>query len=478
MNLEHRLIAKVIRSGDYGEIIRQRIEPRMFKSADARQMFKAIGEYYKNPAHFGRVPHARWMKEHFPSFEYLKSRETIPELCESLRQKAMARVIAEGLEDTSRVLHGDGPYEALNTLRAHLIASQSFMAHSRDVILAESTKEVLRDYRRTRNAKGLLGVPWPWKEMNVVTQGMQPEEFILMYARMKSMKSWLAIKMATHAYEIGNRRVLFYSCEMPSHQVRRRVVATLCGLDYDLLRRAKLSVKELEPFVRRMRGLKKEELRNRTETHHRSFMITTDKDDPSGGGVNHLLAKIEQFKPHIAFVDSFYRMRNDRNGQRSMKWQDQAAITQDLKHAAQQAQIPVVGITQRNRDKETSDMGDVSYTDASGQETDLGLRIVKGGIDPGGHTKLSIYVAGAREIKADGFRLKVIPSTMWEWDGWIQQFDENGAEGRVGDQNEIGEQPKVKKRKGKAKKKGPARESAGVSERLLDDLGEDLDIDV
>lgn len=475
MNLEHRLIAKIIRSGDYAEIIRQRIEPRMFKSADARQMFKTLGEYYKNPAHFGRVPTSRWMKEHFPSFEYLKSRETIPELCESLRQKAMSRVLAEGLEETSRVLQGDGPYEALNTLRTHLIESQSFLAHSRDVILAESTNDVIEDYKRTHKAKGLLGVPWPWEPMNTVTQGMLPEEFILMYARMKSMKSWLAIKMATHAYEVGNRRVLFYSCEMPPEQVRRRVVATLCNLDYDLLRRAKLPPEILKPFVKRMRNLKKEELRDRESTHHRSFMITSDKDDPSGGGVNHLLAKIEQFKPHIVFVDSFYRMRNDRNGQRSMKWQDQAAITQDLKHAAQQCKVPLVGITQRNREKDETDMGDVSYTDASGQETDLGLRIVKHGEDPGGYTKLSVYIAGAREVKADGFRLKVIPSIMWEWDGWIQQFDENGTEGSVGDQTALGETQQPTKKK---KKKKPARESAGVSEKLLSELNEELDIDV
>lgn len=123
-------------------------------------------------------------------------------------------------------------------------------------------------------------------------------------------------------------------------------------------------------------------------------------------------------------------------------------------------------------------MGDVSYTDASGQETDLGLRIVKHGEDPGGYTRLSVYIAGAREIKADGFRLNVIPSTMWEWGGWIQQFDENSSEGPVGDQEALGEAaaPKASTKKKKGKK--PAVESAGVSEKLLTELDEELCIDV
>lgn len=473
MNLEHRLIAKIVRSGDFSSIMRQQLRPQMFKSADARQMFKAIREYYKNPAHFGRVPGRNWMSEHFPSFDYVKSRETLPELCELIRQKAMSRELSEGLEDISRVLQGEGPYEAMGKLRERLLRAQSYVTNSRDVILAETTNEVIADYRRTYKAQGLLGVPWPWEQLNIVTQGMLPEEFILIYARMKSMKSWIAIKSATHAYAAGNRRVLFYSCEMPSEQVRRRVVATLCDLDYDKLRRAQLTRKELSKFVARMRGLKKEEIAGREESHHRSFLITTDKDDPSGGGVNHVLAKIEQFKPHVVFVDSFYRMRNDRNGQRSMKWQDQAAITQDLKHAAQTAKIPLIGITQRNREKDDSDMADVSYSDAAGQETDLGLRVVKHGTDPEGYVKLSVYIAGAREIKADGFRLKVVPSTMWKWNGWIDQMEENNnhVEGVTG--NTAGALGEVEKPKKKQK-----RESAGLSPELLEQLGEEINIEV
>jgi len=474
MNVEHRLVAKIVRTGDFANIIRQRIESRMFKSADARQMFKAVQEYYKNPAHFGRVPSSQWMKEHFPSFEYVKSRESIPELCEALRQQAMTRELAEGLEDVSRVLQGDGPYEALGKLRENLVKAQSFMASSRDVILAETATEVIDDYKRTFHAKGLLGIPWPWDPLNVVTQGMLPEEFILIYARMKSMKSWIAVKMATHAYEAGNRRVLFYSCEMPPEQVRRRVATALCGLDYDQVRRATLKKEQRISFFKRLRSLKEEELRDKEETHHRSFMITSDKDDPSGGGVNHLLAKIEQFKPHIVFVDSFYRMRNDRNGQRSMKWQDQAAITQDLKHAAQFAKVPLVGITQRNREKDESDMGDVSYSDAGGQEADLGLRVMKHGVDPAGYTKLSVIVAGAREIKADGFRLKVVPCTQWEWDGWIQQFTNGSDQEGIAEDN----QGAIAAPKGKTKKRQPARESAGLSSRLLGELDEELNIDV
>jgi hypothetical protein len=255
---------------------------------------------------------------------------------------------------------------------------------------------------------------------------MLPEEFIVLYGRLKSMKTWLGIKIATHAYEIGNRRIMFYSCEMPPEQLRRRVSATLCHLDYDKLKRSKLSDEDKKIYFSRLRHLKQEEQESKTDTFNRSFLITSDKEDPAGGGVGHIIAKADQFQPHLIIVDSFYRMRDDRTGKRSMKWEVQAAITQDLKHAAQKLQVPIIGITQKNRSRGGEGEGDegmedISYTDSAGQEADLGLRVVKTGEDDDGSTNLCVYIAGAREIKTDGFGLKVIPSVRWEWVDWIKQ---------------------------------------------------------
>jgi hypothetical protein len=100
----------------------------------------------------------------------------------------------------------------------------------------------------------------------------------------------------------------------------------------------------------------------------------------------------------------------------------QANIAQDLKHLAQQLRIPVVGITQASRSslkKETAEgMEDASYADAIGQETDLGMRVVKGEKTPFG-TKLQIYIAAAREIEAYGFELLVKPFTTFQCTGLI-----------------------------------------------------------
>lgn len=453
MNVEHRLISKIVRTHDFRAVQQARINLSMFKSADARQMYKAIHEYYNDSAHFGRTPSRSWMSERFPSFEYVNSRETVGELCEILRKKSMVRQIGVSLEEISQVLEGDGPYEALALMRAKLVQAQTMIPHSRDVILAEAADELIAEYKRIYRSKGLLGVPWPWDEFNIQTQGMLPEEFIVLYGRLKSMKTWVGIKIATHAYEIGNRRVMFYSCEMGPEQLRRRVAATLCGVDYDLLKRAKLEKADQRAYFKRLKYLKEEERRNATKTHKPSFLITSDKEDPAGGGVGHIIAKAEQFEPHLIIVDSFYRMRDDRTGKRSLKWEVQAGITQDLKHAAQRLRIPLIGITQKNRSKgDDADEGmeDISYTDSAGQEADLGLKIVKNGTDSEGRVSLSAWIAGAREIKTDGFELAVVPSTTWEWQGWIKRSSskEGPAKGITGNtKGSLGEDRKKKRKR-------------------------------
>lgn len=476
MNIEQRLVSKIIKTQDFRSVQQARISQQMFKSADARQMYKVIHDYYNDPAHFGKTPSRTWMSERFPSFEYLKSRETIGELCEILRKKGMVRQLGIALEEISQVLEGDGPYEALALMRAKLIQTQVMVPHSRDVILAEAADELIAEYKRIYRAKGLLGVPWPWEEFNVQTQGMMPEEFIVLYGRLKSLKTWVGIKIATHAYEIGNRRVMFYSCEMGPEQLRRRVAATLCRLDYDLLKRAKLEKAIRVPYFERLRALKEEEKRNATETHKASFLITSDKEDPAGGGVGHVIAKAEQFEPHLIIVDSFYRMRDDRTGKRSLKWEVQAAITQDLKHAAQQLRIPLIGITQKNRSKgDDADEGmeDISYTDSAGQEADLGLKVVKNGTNAQGQVSLSLWIAGAREIKTDGFELSVVPSTTWKWKGWIKRSNKRedpaqGVTGKTGDS--LGEDRK--KRQGRVK--GTADEHDDLNDiKIIDDDDEE-----
>lgn len=473
VDAEIRLVAKIIQTRDLRTVLRSNISQSMFSSPEAREIFKFIKEYYHNPLHYGSVPNRRIVRDHYPSKLPDDPKETLAELCEEVRQKTMARELREGCEEAMDLIGTKSPYEALSTLRAKINTIQTMTTSSRDLILADGAEDLIQEYESQKTSGTLTGIPWPWDKLNMETGGIQQQDFIILFGRPKHMKSWVLVKIITHAYASGSSRVLVYSCEMPPAQFRKRVAACIAEIDYERLKKGQLEPDEEVVYFNTLRGLKKEELLSSMDGHSPSIMFTSDKEDLLGGGVSHILTKAESFKPDLIAVDSFYRMKNDRSGKRSMKWQDQYAIIQDLKHLTQQLNIPVIGVTQRTRKKGDEESGgggeeehleDIAYADAAGQEADLIMRIKKGVTLTNKKVCIEAMIAGAREIRPGGMILNVCPCTAWEFSCWLSDSGKpiTNADGSTPnpDENRVnqvlgGDQPRQAqvKRKGKKGKK-------------------------
>lgn len=423
-HVEYRLIAKIVQEGNFRSVLKSKMTPELFSVPAARVMFEDIWTYYHNPKHPGKVPRARWMKERSPSYQDLRRiPETVEELCEEIRQAAIARKLIDVTRDVSEEI-ADDVYGTLDRVRSGVLQIQSMTATSRDLYMHEYGEELIREYLLMKESEGITGVPYPWQELNLETNGMLPEEFIVLYGRLKSMKTFVGCHVAAHAYQYGNRRVMFYSAEMGPKQVIKRLACALCQLDYRRYKNGTLPIDQEDEFFKVMRELGEIERQEASSGHRPSLLITSDKDDAHGiGGVGHIRAKAEEFEPDLIVVDSYYRLRDDRTGRNDYDWKVQAAISQDLKHLAQQLQVPILGISQANRSsgkkEDAEGMEDASFTDATGQEADLGMRVVKGRKTPYG-TELKIIIAAAREIEAHGFHLLVRPFTKFTWDGLIE----------------------------------------------------------
>lgn len=428
---ELRLIAKVVLKSDFKTLIKRKLSANMFSEPEARAMFEHLWKYYYNKRHPGKVPTRHYMKNRFPAFRYKdgKTRESIEELCERVREAYISHRLVQ-IADIVATKARDEPYEALADLRAESMRIQGASASARDLILSDVADDIIREYNMVKHAQGITGVPWPWPELNTVTGGMKPEDFILMYGRLKSMKSFLAILIGVHAYIVAQRRVMFYTAEMSPMLVAKRASACLCGLDYKQVRLGILRPTPEKRFFEELTNLKDEDRRASRHGVAPAFMIASDKDDPRGvGGISHVEAKAEEFEPDLIIVDSFYRMRDDRTGKVDYDWKVQGALSQDLKSMAQRLQVPTIGVTQANRRSEKMSMDegmeDVAFADAGGQETDFGIRIVKGNKEKEGDfedfTNVFCIIAAAREMEQDGFLLKFKPFINCHFDGWLTE---------------------------------------------------------
>lgn len=85
---------------------------------------------------------------------------------------------------------------------------------------------------RYNRGPSLLGLPWPWPELNECTKGLRDGELIVVGARPNMGKSVFALQAALHVALTGER-VAYFSIEMTADQCMSRAVACIGEIAHD-----------------------------------------------------------------------------------------------------------------------------------------------------------------------------------------------------------------------------------------------------
>jgi replicative DNA helicase len=427
-NIEYALISRVLESQDFHTLEKMQITADFFTVPEVRAIYDWLRLVYHNPNTAGMVPSVEMVKQYFHSFNPAYAPDEVAVLATALRDSKL-RMELLALSAQLQLEADKDPHTALASLKLKAQTLASMDGIGADLSMSGAYNALMERYDTVASAKGVVGIPYPWEALNAETQGMQGGQFIVFYARPKSMKTWVAIYCAVHAYMHSRRRVLFYTKEMPQMQIAGRVASAICGVDYRAFKNGELQP-ELLAFVKAaLQGLLLDEQSAGKHGHQPCFIITADRGH-GGGGVSGLQAKIREVKPDIVFVDGMYLMKDDRTNQRTVDWKQIAHISQDLKLTSQEFDIPIVGITQASRKSDTTrtdSMEDISYADALAQDTDAVFRIKKvTKKDAEGHkkTELYIYAPGLREGILDGIVINAVPATDFSFNRIIVDEEE------------------------------------------------------
>jgi replicative DNA helicase len=427
-NKDLKLVAKIADVGPTGmrAALDACIRPDHIADLDARLIFDFLLGYYHNAKTGGDVPTREMIEHEFSSVDLpppdrMKMSSVIEDFKKHDASARLAKLSAY-LNDWQ-----DRPDEALVHLERELQEIGKQRRGSTDIIVADSIAAVKYIYEENKNRGVLKGVPYPWKILNEETRGMQDGEYIIFYGRPKSQKTWVALNICMYAYDYASRKVLIYTREMSPEQMMERCVCLLIGAAYDDWKHGRLSSiphphggSMEQHFYAMMDSMKQDEATCRLETgSNKSIVITSDRQDRKyGGGVRGLRNKIEDFQPDMVFADAVYLMRNDREqGARSLKWNDQAAISQDLKDLAQDIKRPILATLQANRASEKEDQQgksavNMSFSDSYAQDTDLAIEIIKKRINRF-HNELALSITASREANIAGFAINGDPATNY-----------------------------------------------------------------
>jgi len=384
----------------------QKITPQHFLNAEARGAYEFINYWFHRPTEFGHVPSRQRLEEQFPQMTFPPAQEPLKDFGKTVRQELLSRQLQAIREEFKVQLQEAEPEEALNFLRDRIGHLDEQHVVDNDVDFSTSGPQIVADYlKQITTSGGLLGIPWPWDQLNEATQGMQKEDLIVFFGLPKSMKTWLVLYLTIHLIE-HNYKVLVFSREMSATTMSLRCASVMAKLNYSRLRAGNLSLEEYTDLACAMDRLEK-------KIGSGKLMFTrASKADGSPGGVSDIQRKVQRYRPDLVVLDSAYMMTNDRAGGHSLKWGDLAAISQDVKQMATTAGVPTIMIWQENESKAMKFKGSGARGTASLAMAsqlvyycDMAIRCVL----QEEKQELSLHLAATREFKHPGFTIHAKP---------------------------------------------------------------------
>jgi replicative DNA helicase len=422
-NLELALITRVIDDADFHSLEKAQITEEYFSTPEAAELFRYLRDVYHSPTATGMVPSRDMVKMRFQGFYPFPAADPVPVLAQELRRQKVRLEIAKLAQDLQAEVEHN-PLEAMATLRAQTSRISALAEVGQDMSMSAAYSTLMQQYEMVAAGGGLLGIPYPWHPINEETQGMQPGQFIVFYARPKNMKSWIAIYIGVYTYLHSRRRVLYYTREMSPNLVAWRTAACMAKVSYKAFKNGRLQPELKQHAFGILQELMDDERSAGAMMGHQpDFKIVSDHgaSGSGGGGVSWLRAKIREFRPDLVIVDGMYLMKDDRDGKRSVDWKNIAHISQDLKLTAQEFNIPLIGVTQANRGAEKTrgeDLTELAYADALGQDADAVFRLKH--IEPideqtkKKRSEIIITAPGLREGKFEGIIIAGEPATDFQ----------------------------------------------------------------
>jgi replicative DNA helicase len=211
--------------------------------------------------------------------------------------------------------------------------------------MPELTRESLRILERLyENRELVTGVPTGFKDLDTLTAGLQPSDLVVIAARPSMGKTALALNIAAYAAMDAEPRrgVAFFSLEMSKEQLVLRMLCSEARVDSAKARAGYLSERDFPKLAQAAARLSE------------ANIFIDDSSDTTAITLKakcRRLAKDKSNNLGLVLVDYLQLMRSARPGESREK--EIAEISRSLKALAKELKLPVIALSQLNRQVET-----------------------------------------------------------------------------------------------------------------------------
>jgi len=454
-SLDMLLLGKLIHTGKLGDLLAAGFVPEDLSTKEGLRLWGLVENHSNSAITYGQVPSFDYLASHIPGLELPSaddsSFESLVQAAKNFRiMKSARNAVKEILPRLGDTYDASG-LTVIGALRDHLEDLIRQGSANTDTTLAKGFATVVANYEAKKSGD-ISFLPWPWPELRQYSPGIAPTDFVVFYGRPKNKKTFVVLFTIVRMFLQG-KRVLIYSKEMPAEEIWERIICFIADLPFDGLYNVRLSEEDYE------RMYQAEDFIRRTKEEHpgADIICVSGLDAPQGSdSVSWFASKVRHYRPDLAVVDGMYLMAGD--GKVKEDHVRVMNISRALRNMALRFKIPVLATIQANRnaDKTGKDpmaddtnMGEVAYSDAVGQDATALFRIVANRINP----TANIIVTGGRNLRLRGFEIWAIPCTNFRW---IRALDEESAQSSIlNDKGEdvLDQPPTPAKGRGKKKQK-------------------------
>jgi replicative DNA helicase len=220
------------------------------------------------------------------------------------------------------------------------LLSQGNMTKEAEPISQVIVEAIEKIQLAAKKPEGLSGVPSGFIKLDSITSGWQNSDMIIIAARPSMGKTAFVLTMARNMAVKYKQAVAIFSLEMPNVQLANRLIISETELDAEKIKNGKLSTEEWNHFYNKIRDLENAPI----------FI-----DDTAGLSIFELRAKCRRLKKmhdiKIIIID-YLQLMNASGIKISNRQEEVSIISRSLKALAKELNIPIIALSQLNRNVE------------------------------------------------------------------------------------------------------------------------------
>jgi len=199
---------------------------------------------------------------------------------------------------------------------------------------SDALDSFIKKYDQILTGKFPEGIFTGYRSIDNKIGGLCPPDLIILAARPGMGKTAFSMNIMVNIAKNKNK-VLIFSLEMSRMQLLQRIVASYGRLDAFLIKKGKIPIEKLAPIIGKLRPI----------------LDFIHIDDSSYISVDHIRAISQREKPDVIMIDYLQLLKG--NNDLSNRNMQISEISGNLKQIAKDLNIPILCLSQLNRDPDS-----------------------------------------------------------------------------------------------------------------------------